>query len=376
MFFKELESGKVRYFEKFYNEKELKWRQVTVTMPSKNRAVQAEARRKLAQKIDSILNANKPQSNADFIEVFTEWQVIRKDELKASSFFNEGNFLESFKQRFEGAKLVTIHSDELQKFFSTAAITLCPQSMANLKCKVNLFFKFALKRGYITENPMNGVVIARRNFNEERLLQEMKKILTFDELLLVLGFVEEQRIALCLEFLFLSGVRVGELLAVLSEKYERKAEKLHIHHTLNYSGHRVKDRVLDTPKTYHSYRTISLDKRCIEILDFFESNKTDPRFIFTSENGKIISRDRLNNAFTGACAKILNLSLKESPTVHSLRHSHVSFLAELGVPIKTCIERMGHADEKMIIRIYCHVTPKMEIDLVQKINQKLTNAGA
>ena len=373
MFLKELENGKVRYFKKYYNEKELKWKQVTVTMPSKSRVVQAEAWRILAQKIDCI-NVTKIKRNVHFDVAYAEWQIIRQSELKSPTFFNEKKVLKDFKQLFKGSNLVNINSDNLQVFFTKKK--LCPQSMANLKSKVNRFFEFALKRGYITENPMSGVVLPKRNMNEERLQQEMKEYLTYDELPQMLNLIKNERVALCLEFLFLSGLRVGELMAMMYEKYNRDSEELNVHHTLNYTGHSVHERVLQTPKTYHSYRTIDLDNRCIEILEFFESNKTDPRFIFTSENGKIISRDRLNNAFTGACAKILNLSLKESPTVHSLRHSHVSFLAELGVPIKTCIERMGHADEKMIIRIYCHVTPKMKVDLKQRINQKLTNARA
>ena len=86
MFFKELENGKVRYFEKFYNEKELKWQQVTTTMPSKSRVVQAEAKRILAQKIDRVLNATKPQSLAVFDEVFIEWQGIRQKEVKGTTF--------------------------------------------------------------------------------------------------------------------------------------------------------------------------------------------------------------------------------------------------------------------------------------------------
>ena len=333
MFFKELENGKVRYFEKFYNEKELKWQQVTVTMPSKSRVVQAETKRKLAQKIDKILNSTKPQSFAVFDEVFAEWQDIRKNELKASTFFNEGKFLDSFKQKFAGEKIATINSDNLQKFFSKK--TLAPQSMANLKCKINLFFKFALKRGYITENPMNGVVIAKRNFNEERLQQDMKEYLTFDELSQVLEVIKNQRLALCIEFLFLSGLRVGELLAIMYEKYERATQKLHVHHTLNYAGHSVNERVLQSPKTYHSYRTISLDERCIEILDFFENNKTDPRFIFALKNGKTPSRVQLAYAFKRACVKTLGILMEQAPTLHSLRHLHVSFLAEMNVPMKT-----------------------------------------
>jgi len=343
-------------------------------MPSKSRVVQAEAKRKLAQKIDKILNATKPQSLAVFDEVFTEWQSIRKNELKGSSFFNEKNFLKSFKQQFEGVKIATINSDHLQNFFTQK--TLAPQSIANLKCKVNLFFKFALKRGYITENPMNSVVFAKRNLKEERLQQDRRKYLTYDEMMSVLGCVKNQRLTWCLEFLFLTGLRIGELLALRFEDYERGAEKLHIRHTLNYNEHGVNARVLQSPKTFHSYRSISLDRRCIEILDTFANTKADPRFIFTLENGKTPLPARLAKEFKQACVETLSLLWEQTPTIHSLRHSHVSLLAELEVPMKTCIERMGHADEKMILRIYSHVTPKMQDNLILKINQKLTNAGA
>lgn len=34
MFYKKLDSGKYRYFEKFYDEREQKWKQVTVTLKS------------------------------------------------------------------------------------------------------------------------------------------------------------------------------------------------------------------------------------------------------------------------------------------------------------------------------------------------------
>ena len=37
MFYKQLDSGKYRYFEKYFDEKRNKWRQVTVTLKSKSR---------------------------------------------------------------------------------------------------------------------------------------------------------------------------------------------------------------------------------------------------------------------------------------------------------------------------------------------------
>ena len=56
MFYKELNSGKVRYYEKFYDQREEKWKQVTVTLNSKSRVSQAEAKRQLAIKIDKALS--------------------------------------------------------------------------------------------------------------------------------------------------------------------------------------------------------------------------------------------------------------------------------------------------------------------------------
>ena len=53
---------------------------------------------------------------------------------------------------------------------------------------------------------------------------------------------------------------------------------------------------------------------------------------------------------------------------HMLRHSHVSLLTELGVPIKTIMERVGHKDEKTTLQIYTHVTKKMKEDVDEKLN--------
>lgn len=52
MFYKQLDSGKYRYFEKYFDEKRNKWRQVTVTLKSKSRVAQSEAKNKLARKIE------------------------------------------------------------------------------------------------------------------------------------------------------------------------------------------------------------------------------------------------------------------------------------------------------------------------------------
>lgn len=55
--------------------------------------------------------------------------------------------------------------------------------------------------------------------------------------------------------------------------------------------------------------------------------------------------------------------------IHMLRHSHISLLAELGVPIKVIMERVGHIDESITLRVYSHVTQNMHDDVKEKLNR-------
>ena len=54
--------------------------------------------------------------------------------------------------------------------------------------------------------------------------------------------------------------------------------------------------------------------------------------------------------------------------LHMLRHSHITLLVEMNVPIKLIMERVGHSDEKMILQVYSHVTKNMKENLDEKLN--------
>ena len=47
-------------------------------------------------------------------------------------------------------------------------------------------------------------------------------------------------------------------------------------------------------------------------------------------------------------------------TTRVLRHTHVSLLAESGVPLETITRRVGHDDSDITKRIYLHVTKRMK----------------
>ena len=52
---------------------------------------------------------------------------------------------------------------------------------------------------------------------------------------------------------------------------------------------------------------------------------------------------------------------------HIFRHTHISKLAELGIPLYVIQDHVGHADDKTTNLIYLHVTKKAQ----QKLDSQL-----
>ncbi|WP_443972170.1 tyrosine-type recombinase/integrase [Staphylococcus argenteus] len=62
-------------------------------------------------------------------------------------------------------------------------------------------------------------------------------------------------------------------------------------------------------------------------------------------------------------------SIKKSITTHTLRHTHISTLAQLGDNLKAIQEHVGHSDYKTTLEIYTHVTNQMAKDMMNKLRR-------
>ena len=54
---------------------------------------------------------------------------------------------------------------------------------------------------------------------------------------------------------------------------------------------------------------------------------------------------------------------------HDLRHTHASWLLQLGENPKVVQERLGHHDVSITLDIYSHVIPSMQKDAVKKLKK-------
>lgn len=370
MFYKKLENGKYRYFEKYFDNNQGKWRQVTVTVNSKSRVSQSEAKNRLSKKIDKKIKesaAVKEEILPTVQEVFVEWRIIRDQELKVSSQFVEVSAFNIFLKEFGNLKIREVTTAKIQKFFM--GLNLAPTTLSLRKTYYRLLFSYAKRMGYVNENPIENIVLPKVKLTHEQIQLKKEKFLDKRDMRKVLDYLYQDmwhfRKALMFEFLFLTGLRIGELLAIQWEDVDLDNQRLYIRHTLNIHGVPARNRELLSPKTSHSYRSLMLDNRSMAIIEFFASEYKDENFVFVGAKKQTYGPDTLSRVFKKACTKALG---EGQYNLHMLRHSHISLLVEMDIPIKAIMERVGHSDEKMILQIYSHVTENMQSSLLMKLN--------
>jgi integrase len=139
-----------------------------------------------------------------------------------------------------------------------------------------------------------------------------------------------------------------------------------------------------TPKTSKSIRTIEPDPMVFKELSNHKDKQNeikrlnkddyhDKDFIFAKiENYK--EYPELIKTIHNRMRRLLRLAgLNEKLSPHSLRHTHVSLLAEAGADIFQIIERLGHSSDEQIRTVYLHVTKTMKKEASQKFSELMRN---
>ena len=182
--------------------------------------------------------------------------------------------------------------------------------------------------------------------------------------------------AYIMEFQALNGMRIGELLAIQPNNIDFDKKTLEIDGTIHWRNEGNAVGFKDTTKTESSYRTISLTTRSCDILRKvmlenkkaiqWESMYQDRGFIFTNYRGNPMSLSPINRNMQQSAN---NVGIRKHITSHTMRHSHISLLSQLGISLKAIMQRVGHTDHKTTLQIYSHVTEQMDKDMMNKLEK-------
>lgn len=178
------------------------------------------------------------------------------------------------------------------------------------------------------------------------------KFLSSDELKALIEGMKMSRWKLLTEFLALSGLRIGEAMAL------RDTDVTDVI-TVTKTADTKTGTVTDSAKTDAGNREVFIQPELAQVVKQI-------RHFVKVDNLK--SRRTSDLFFPGINYYAYNKYLKENSasilgheiTPHALRHTHVSLLAEQGVPLDAISRRVGHEDSTITRKIYLHVTEKQK----------------
>lgn len=234
---------------------------------------------------------------------------------------------------------------------------------------VRIMFSDAVRKGAVQESPADKAKLPafKKTVKEIESKSELPKYLEKEELKLLLNTIrfrgdpQDYRITVILSY---TGMRIGELAALNETDFVEDPDVV-LSITKTLANHRSREYKIGPPKSAASIRQITIGKTVVKLikeqLKWRVQMKKDQRVVHTAKflfwSQKSPGYPISVTAYEERFKRYLKLAdLPESLTPHSLRHTHVSLLAEAGEPLPVIQERLGHQDDDITEKIYLHVT--------------------
>lgn len=222
------------------------------------------------------------------------------------------------------------------------------------------FFKWAIKQNYCTENPTEEIAAPKLPEKKPRFfsMEELKKIFE----------LAREPYRLIFMFLYLTGLRTGELCNLEWRDYNRELRTLTIRVI-------AADKKKRTPgnKTKRE-ETIPLCDAALDILDQRKAANDSARFVFLNHAGNRLDDD---NIYRNLMPILDKLKINDA-SPHTFRHTFASHLVIAGVSIYVVKELLRHASVEET-EIYAHLAKDTTSAAVEKLNgkmQSITGSGS
>lgn len=275
-------------------------------------------------------------------------------------------------------KIDKINVDVCQRHVDEWATKL--KKFRTVKAYASKVLDFAIKRGYIENNPFS-LVDMPKPFKRKAYFSEEKfeNFYTREQLLTFLTCLKQEKnfkAYALFRLLAYSGLRKGEALALTWKDINFKKDEIHINKAL--SRGKNNQLYVKSTKTRIS-RTIKMDKGTMNILYEWKKRQKQDYLILgfnTSQPKQLVFSNERNEYLQPTKTRkwlefVITKYKLPKITTHGFRHTHCSLLFEAQVSIKEVQDRLGHTDIKTTMDIYTHVTQRAKTEAIQKFEKYL-----
>lgn len=230
-----------------------------------------------------------------------------------------------------------------------------PVYLKNIHNQLTAIFNHAMKYYDLKENPARKAGNMGRDKGKEIEFWTKNQYLEF-----ISEIMPQSDSYYAFQTLYWCGLRLGEMLALTPADFDFEEKTLVVNKS--YQRLRGKD-VVTGPKTEKSNRIVTMpDFLCEELKSFLKLKrrvKSDQRIFQVNKNYLHSEMSRGSQ----------NAGLKRIK-IHSIRHSHVSLLVEMGFSAVAIAERVGHESIDITYR-YAHLFPTKQREIADQLNMQL-----
>lgn len=351
MYCEELKNGKVR-FGMSYTDSNGNARRVSVTMPRNTATYRREAEKKLNEKIRKATAGDNPE-NLRLGELAELYLTQNRAYIKEVTHIRNTTSVKAICQ--------LLGPDTNVSKLGARSVSTALYASGRNNCTLNEFlrrFKAMMRWAYDNDYVSDVSWLKKlRPFPAQSTREKnAEKYLERDELQKLLPELDVTIFRYAVTFLALSGLRVGELLAMTCLDVDLEARQIHVNKTYNEQLHMVSEGA----KTYAGNRDVYIQDEllelCKDIDKFYADMGVKRELYFCDLDGKRLTYQKLNKYFAASCERVLQRRL----SLHSLRHTHASLMFEENVSLAAVSRRLGHANSRVTESIYVHVTQRKQ----------------
>ena len=295
-----------------------------------------------------IEHIKREMENPTLEEVFREWndRRLKLKKISQSSHLRFNQIFNRHYKEFGKKKIKSITAQDIEEFLEEqiAQFELSAKAFSNLKTITKGLLKRAKKRNLIVMNVeelFQEMDTSESHFTK-RIKEDCEEVFNEEELPLILTYLSENPDLknLGILLMFLTGIRVGELVALKHSDFDGNTFKIRRTETkyIDENGKYIYG-IKDFPKSEAGIRTVIIPKSYSWVTNRLRLFNPFGEFVFV-ENNKRLTTNCMRRRMERVCDKLG--IVRKSP--HKARKTYGSILLDNGIDNKLITDVMGHTD--------------------------------